>query len=177
VGTDLAAHGRPVRPRHGGGLKIGAIRWRKDALLARIMRVAEEKPRSVFVFDNVQTAPSIASWLSARLGKVPCIFLSWDADALPACPRIISVGPLDAVDSARLLSRFCDAGQASEAAAIQEICIHLEHHPLALSLVGRRLQLDRALTVADCLKDVRDPVAQGALSGPTLDRAYVVVDR
>ena len=72
-----------------GHLRIGAMRWIKETLLERLIELQKERPRALLVFDNVQAAPLIVRWLANKIGFTQAIYLSWEAEALPACDVVL----------------------------------------------------------------------------------------
>jgi HEAT repeat protein len=165
---DLFGRDSQGRPR------FGAMRWEKEALLQRLLEIAAERPRIVLVFDNVQAAPILVSWLAGRLGDVPALFLSWDSASLPPC-RLISVPLLPAESADELIAAACAADQVSDAVEIRLLCERLENHPLLLDLAARRLRLTPSLTISELIKELEAAANRLALEGPALDGRIVQV--
>ena len=164
---DLFGRDQQGRPR------VGAVRWEKESVLERLLAIAAERPRAVLVFDNVQAAPPLVSWLAGRIGNVPAVVLSWDAEALPPS-RLIALPALP-LESAEELVADAAAPDQGDADAIRLLCERLENHPLLVDLATRRLRVTRSLTVAELTQELEGAATRLALEGPVQEGRIVQV--
>lgn len=147
-------------------------RMHLDDVIEQLRAVARDAPRGVFIFDNVQAAPSETAQLAARLGDARAVFLSWDLAALPDVDPLIQLQGLTRDESRELLESFLLSAQRLDTSGIEALLDLLDDEPLMLTLAGRRLR-QPGLAPRELARELEG--RRSELAGPALDKPHVTV--
>jgi hypothetical protein len=147
-------------------------RMHLDDVVKQLKAIARDTPRGLFIFDNVQAAPSEIAQVAARLGEARAIFLSWDLAALPDADAVVQLQVLARDESRTLLGSFLSPAQWLDTNGIEALLELLDDEPLMLTLAGRRLRRP-GLTPRELARELEGRRAE--LGGPALDKPNVTV--
>jgi len=154
---------------------LGARRVGYDSLRRMIADHVKARSRALVIFDNAQADPRGTRWLASCFPDVKICCLTWDLRAVPSDCELVKLPLLREGPAIDLLRSYCSPAQAYDEPALHDLAVRLDGYPLALDLVGRRLQHIKGLNTRDLQSTLQGSEGFLDLEGPTPDKTTVTI--